>query len=352
LFSAGILAGSTQNCPRFFLGPAPAGLADIPASFTMDDLEALQDGEMEDALRKTQEMLMEYQSLHELKEKMAQRVSAEENAHAKTQDMLRTQSEKLTTLCAEREDLFEALRRERLAGDKARRDHEMEATTHAATRSEAKAQLDGERSAHEATREALQRELATVQKSAGDQLLQLQQENEMLRAQMQSYENRCATTEARLADVEKDNERLHQAHALTKSSLQSALQAQEAYRKEYHATHQELQAVRAELQATRDELSQRELSQPMVRTDLQTQEEVAHLRNELEAVTRLHQETKIQMDSCLQETRNAEQNVAMANQALREREEQLNKTKVELENTKAKAKEICNLVKQASPRRC
>lgn len=335
----------------------------------MSSTEARQDNNLDDALEKTQQLLIKLQCAKSNEEETARRLREEEVAHNRTRqaglEADEANKQKLLAAESERVRATEAHERERQVHANTRIAHEMERAAHETTRAEAKAQLDKEMASHRETREALEKErkkFSEFQQSANRQMSDKQQDIEILRIQLKSCEDRSAATDAKLLALQQDYDELQQAHGVDRKSLQSALQAQEAYREVYHKTSEELQAARAELQTKKDELSTKEelLAQALAQRPgpedvraqlLQTQEkllasmnELESLRSDLDEKTRLCQETQAKMDTTLQASREREVQLSEA-------KTELQQAKTELTTTRFKAREICNLVDQVSPPR-
>merc|ERR1712079_949024 len=106
-------------------------------------------------------------------------------------------------------------------------------------------------------RAELQAELNRVRKEATDAqeaLQPMRQELASLQAAHQSLQHDFTVLQQRAAEGREEYAVLHNSHAQTKSALEAALQAQEAYRKEYYATRSALEKSRGELAKQAEEL--------------------------------------------------------------------------------------------------
>jgi len=120
---------------------------------------------------------------------------------------------------------------------------------------------------------------------------------------------------------------LQNAQYLMKSQLDAALQAQAAYKKEYHATRDELMKAREEIASLRAENAANEETKTVLETSL------AQTRKDFEAATAMHTNTERRLDD-------TERRLAEAVRCLGERERALRAARAELEGYCGYTREI------------
>mmetsp|Transcript_94920 Transcript_94920/g.186220 ORF Transcript_94920/g.186220 Transcript_94920/m.186220 type:complete len:270 (+) Transcript_94920:76-885(+) len=169
----------------------------------------------EDAtLNQTRQMVLALQHLQQQQALAAQRARAEEEAHAATRQLLAVAE----------------------AGhEETRKAHAEERVAHA-----------GVRDAHAAAQAELEM-LREARGKSDQEISLLREENSKLRVDLEALRHELTAQKARAAETQQEYEMLHASHSQAKAALEAALQAQEAYRKQYYSTREALERERIEL---------------------------------------------------------------------------------------------------------
>lgn len=193
---------------------------------------------MEEALAQSKSMVVAMQQLSSIQEDLDRKLREEQALHKQTKQRL-----------AEIEDAHQRMR--------------IDYDSHAADLSVAKSKLQQEQAAHAKTREELNgshqstlTELASLQDELAKANIAHEAHTSAFVGQIKSYEQRQIEMSAKLEASRDEYETLHATHSQTRSALDSALKAQDAYRKQYHATHEELARIKDEYKRCSEELTQ------------------------------------------------------------------------------------------------
>lgn len=237
---------------------------------------------------------------------------------------------------------------------------ESEAEAHATTRKraeEAEADCESAKKSHEdatrahaeecAAHEATKAQVESLRAAAmiaEEDVKRMREEMDRLRAESEGLRKDLSTQQARAAETYKDYATLHQSHIQAKSALEAALQAQEAYRKEYYSTREALERVRSEsarqaeeiqsLHAERVPLEEACARQTEYQALLAEREKsLASLRDELDLTRGCVAEAEQQKDGMRRE-------LAETKEVLTDREMQLADARRELEGVRNKQSAI------------